>query len=94
MDNNSLWNRVKKNLAQSLEKSEEITKLSSKKMEIAGLEYKIEKSLTDLGGYVYAYLVEDSRKMMTKDKEFKEKLNHIKELHKLLQKKEKEVKNI
>ena len=54
MDNNSLWNRVKKNLAQALEKSEEITKLSSKKMEIAGLEYKIEKSLTDLGGYVYA----------------------------------------
>lgn len=94
MENKGLWSRVKKNLAQALEKSEEITKISSKKMEIAGLEYKIEKALTDLGGYVYAYLVENKKKTISKDAEFKEKLAHIKELHKLLEKKEKEVKNI
>lgn len=90
----SLWERVKNNLSQALEKSEEITKLSSKKMEIAGLEYKIEKSLTNLGGYVYNFLVEKEQKRLTQDKEFKQKLSNIKKLHKLLEKKEKEVKKI
>ncbi len=90
----SLWGKVKIRLAQALEKSEEITKLSSKKMEIAGLEYKIEKALTNLGGHVYEYLVEKNKKQLTKSKEFTEKLNTVKELHKLLDKKEKELKKI
>ncbi len=90
----SLWGKVKIRLAQAIEKSEEITKLSSKKMEIAGLEYKIEKALTNLGGHVYEYLVEKDKKQLTKSKEFTEKLNIVKELHKLLDKKEKELKKI
>lgn len=90
----SLWGKVKIRLSQALEKSEEITKLSSKKMEIAGLEYKIEKALTNLGGHVYEYLVEKNKKQLTKSKEFTEKLNTVKELHKLLDKKEKELKKI
>ncbi len=90
----SLWGKVKIRLSQALEKSEEITKLSSKKMEIAGLEYKIEKALTNLGGHVYEYLVEKNKKQITKSKEFTEKLNTVKELHKLLDKKEKELKKI
>lgn len=92
MDN--LWQKVKEGLSQALEKSEEFTKLSSKKIEIAGLHYKIERAFTDLGGYVYHYLVEEEKKALTKDKDFQSKLVNIKGLQVLLEKKEEETRNI
>lgn len=92
MDN--LWQKVKYGLSQALEKSEEFTKLSSKKIEIAGIHYKIERAFTDLGAYVYNYIVETEKKGITKDKEFQSKLDNIKSLQVLLEKKEEETRNI
>ncbi len=91
---NNLWNKVKKGLSQALEKSEEITKVSTKKIEIAGLQHNIKNAFTELGAYVYAYHVEEEKKNLVKDKEFKEKIEQIIQLHKLLEEKEKELNNI
>jgi len=89
-----LWKKVKKGLSQAFEKSEEITKLSTKKIEIIGLQHNIQKAFTELGAYVYKYHVEEKKKNMTKDKDFKGIIQQIIKLQELLEKKEKEINKI
>lgn len=94
----TLWNKVKSNLVEwygsAYEKTDEIARISKKRIEIVGLNRSIEKHLAELGGRVYDILTGKGKKSIVRDKDVKNLVEKVKSLEKELKLKEKEIETI
>ena len=95
----SLWEKVKKNLADwysvAYEKTDELTKIAKKKLEIAGINRTIEKHMLELGGTVYDLITEQGKKQeIAQDEKVVSLVEEIKKLEEQLKLKEEEIESI
>jgi len=95
----SLWEKVKKNLAEwygvAYEKTDEFTKIAKKKLEIAGINRTIEKHMLELGGRVYDLVtVQGKAQEISDDEKVTSLIDEIKKLEEQLKLKEEEIESI
>ncbi|MFC2077148.1 hypothetical protein ACFLT7_08705 [candidate division KSB1 bacterium] len=94
----ALWDRVRKSLREvgqaATEKTEEGIKVGRRKLEIANINRKIEKSFAELGGRVYQMLEEEKKADVASDEEVGTLITRIKELEKTTAGVEKEIERI
>ena len=94
----ALWDRVRKSLREvgqvATERTEEGIKVGRRKLEIANINRKIEKSFAELGGRVYQMLEEKKKSDIAADEEVKTLASRIKELEKSTVSVEKEIERI
>jgi len=95
----SLWEKVKKNLADwysvAYEKTDELTKIAKKKFEIAGINRTIEKHMLELGGRVYDLVtVQGKAQEIADDEKVASLIEEIKKLEEQLKLKEEEIESI
>ena len=101
----TLWDNIKKGLADSAkiakegaqaaaEKAEELGKKSKIMIEISNIKRKVEKNFTDLGGKAYHLIQEEKVKNITTNDEVKSLISSIQELEESLNAKQEELDNI
>jgi archaellum component FlaC len=94
----ALWDRVRKSLREvgqaATEKTEEGIKIGRRKLEIANINRKIEKSFAELGGRVYQMLEEQKKADVASDEEVQTLITRIKELEKSTKSVEREIERI
>jgi superoxide dismutase len=89
-----LWDKIKKNIVNSLneaiDKTEELTSVGRIKLEILQLEHQLDEQYTTLGQFIYKHLDKDSE-ILKSDKRLQELKKAIDQLEKELRMKEKEL---
>lgn len=97
--NDSLWEKVKKNLIEwydaAYEKTDELARIGKKKIEMAGINRTIEKHFAELGGRVYEIIEQQQQQTgIAQDEKVVNLIEEIKRLEEQLHRKEEEIERI
>lgn len=94
----TLWNRVRNNLVEwygsAYEKTDELARISKKRIEMVGLNRSIEKHLAELGGRVYDILKSPGKNTVVRDTDVRNLVEKIESLEEELKLKEGEIETI
>ena len=97
--NDSLWEKVRKNLVEwydvAYEKTDELARIGKKRIEMAGINRTIEKHLAELGGRVYDLIEQQQQQTgIAQDEKVADLIEEIKRIEEQLHQKEEEIERI